>query len=78
VTPERELTIKGGAFPNTTNNLVERNTANNTVDEVERAIVTQVLTKAFSPTVLVIGPQFFNDTFQVNHGLSPEDGIQTC
>jgi hypothetical protein len=74
VTLEREITVKCVAFPDTTDNLVKQNPAYATVCIVERAIVIQVLAKAFSSVILVIGfvePPFFYDTFQVNHDLPP-------
>ncbi len=71
-----ELTVKIEAFPDTADNLFERYAANSSVDEVEGAVAILDLAKAFRFAVPVIGPQFFNDTPQVNHDPLPEDVIQ--
>jgi hypothetical protein len=66
------------AFPDTADNLFERYAANPSVDEVESPVTILDLAKAFRFAIPVIGPQYFNDTSQVNHEPPPEDVIQGC
>lgn len=78
VTFGRELTVKIEAFPDTADNLFERYATNPPVDEVEGAVAILDLAEAFRFVIPVTGPQYFNDTPQVNHDSHPEDVIQTC